>query len=301
MYKARYLKEALALIKNYEKHNLTSDNQTLLSFRINSKINNDKEAERLFYSIENKDLINDDYYKMLFKMYNKEALFEKSFSIIDEIEYNDTTAYKYILYYRASTLMQMGSYESAIVLLDEAIRDIIDTNDNEKNIAQFYRLRALCYYLNGDLDDAKDEISALDQNDGRKIELLLRNEFDLPIDIISKEDLAYYQLLNNYDGTIVYNFIKGLYESKKSSCGVAPEINIGRLIYDLNDIISDLKPNYATKLDSYLINLETPIGRLNEVPTSYFIIDAMPDGKLYNIKPIIPTEDGKKNFKRIRY
>lgn len=301
MYKTRYLKEALLLIRNYEENNLTSVNQTLLNFRINSRINNDAEAERLFYSVEDTSLIHDDYYKMLYKMYNKEALFEKSFDAIETVENYGSTAYKYILYYRAQTLMQMGSFESAIILLDEAIRNIVDSNDNEQNIAQFYRLRALCYYLNGDYDDAKDEIVTLNQNDGRKIELLLRKEFDLPIDKVDKEDSAYYQLLHYYDPTTVLNFIQGLFDSKKSMCGVTANTDLDQLIYNVNKIIKDLEPTYSTKLDSYLINLGRPIGLLDGIPTPYFIVDAMPGGKLYNIKPIIPTEDGKKKFRRVRY
>ena len=336
MYKLRMAKYALSKIGSNEKNNISSVEQQLLSLKINSNINNDAAAQAIYDSIEDPEVIDYQSFRLLLEMYNKEGLFEKSYDIIDLIEYYKKCDDNLILYHQASTLIHQKRYAEAMCLLDEAIYNKksnpkYNQKRDSKEISRFERLLALCMYLDGRLEGSEEVMQDLSFSNGHKIEIFLRKQLRMEDQFHDRENNVYFSLLHNIkdantvsfecqeDGSVdydenlekedqenenwqdwlVYKYIRNMLNSEKSM-GKIESDDLRGLIRVIESGIRKLTPNYSLDSDTYLINLGQPRGIVNNVRTQFVIVETIPGGKLYNIKPVVPTESGKKNFRRLR-
>jgi tetratricopeptide (TPR) repeat protein len=269
-------------------------------------------------------------------MYNKEGLFEKAYDLIDLIDYFDKCDYNLILYHQASTLIHQKRYEEAMCLLDEAIYNK-KSNPNynprrdNKEISRFERLLALCMYLDGRFEGSEEVMQNLSFSNGHKVEIFLRKQLKMEDHNHSEDNNVYYSLLHNkkdpntvtfecqedgsvdYDESLeqsdeeienwqdflVYRYIRNMLNSDKSMGRIESD-DLKGLIKVIENGIKKLTPNYSLDSDTYLINLGQPRGIVNNVRTQFVIVETIPGGRLYNLKPVVPTEDGKKNFRRLR-
>ncbi len=204
-----------------------------------------------------------------------------------------------------SNLMRMYSVEN---LCDKSL-ELYKTFDEAEKIltslikksrkAQYYRLLVLCLYFENKNDEARKILKLIPQ-DATRLDIFLRNELGI-LDLSTyKEVPTHAKLVKNYDYGVVYKQIRNRYNDNSKALYFNDGINIGRFMNDIKDIIGGITPNYRMQSSVYLIDYGKDVATVNSTQTGHFIAETLPNGELINLKPVIPTDEGRQNYQRVR-
>lgn len=283
--------EALLNIKRNMDDGVTSFEQDSLYFDLLTRSNDYKEAESISENVigeNNSGLAN---YLKLIRMYNREYMCDRAIEICDDLE-NKKLANVDILGAEAEALIQLGKYEEAKKVLHKIIRYSLSN--------KFYRLLALCCYLEGDFKTARSIMDTISVNSKSEMDTFLRSKLYKDNQSRYMHDSLFNSLLSGYNLDLVHDK-NGYRLSMPSHMGVLkPEVHRKDFLLKMNDKILYLEPSYVLDRDTYLINYEEEVGLINNKPTKYFIVDAMCGDGVFSIKPVIPTSDAESNFKIVR-
>lgn len=291
--KMKSFKEAIVALEKNEAEGITRKSQDQLYFNLLTKVCDFYGAEQVSKKIVGYSSESLENYLQLTRMYNRLNLCDKSLTIFNEIEESKPNS-MFFKYYKILTLIQLGEYEETINM----IYSILDRYPNE---SRFNTILALCLYLDGDKNAAKSIMNKVPESDGSKKDVFLRKELNLNNSSKKQEDDLYYEMLYGYDFDKVYRVNRRRLCQNNHASGLKKEVNVGRFLSELNSMINDLEPSYKMETDTYLIKYGEDVGYVNNKQTQYFMVDAIPGGQLYTVKPVIPTLEAKKNFQRTRF
>ena len=216
-------------------------------------------------------------------MYCVENLCDKAISTYETL--NDSQkVHSEVIYSKACALVQKGEHLEA--------KELISSIPDEDDKPRYKRLEAYCLYLEGKYDDARHIIEKL-PCDATKIDIFLR--YKLGILDLSKYNVKpeYARVLLNYNFNAVYDLAKNKYgESKfEKAVRINQDVNLGRFVHYMSYAIDGMEPNYTLYRDVYLVDYGVNVATINKIPTSHFVVEAIQNGPLIDLKPVIPTED----------
>ena len=226
-------------------------------------------------------------YRSLITSYQDENLCNKAMKLFKN-ELKDAKDID-ISFVKASTYIQMGKYEEAKNVLRKLMRI--------KKDPFYYRAYAYCLYIEGDIKHAEEMMKMIPPVDNR-LDVYLRYELGLLGSYKIKPQYA--ELLRKYDFSAVYKDIRNRLNNPDKPSRLNDDVNIGRFASEIREIVRSTEPSYTFDKDSYLIDYGKEIATVNGTPTSHFIADAIPGGELLTIKPVIPSNDGRPNYQRVR-
>lgn len=291
-YKMYKIKDALEQVEQNISEGINNKDQDELYYKLLIRTADYYTADQVSKKIVGDSSTGLENYLNLARMNNRLNNCDKALNILDILDEARPMSYHF-MYYRALTLIQMGEYNKA----SNIIYSVIDRYPND---FRFQTILALCFYLDGDKYASKEVLNRIPSCDGTKRDIFLRKELGLDYSSLKPEDDLYSSMINNYDFDKVYKTNRRRLCNNHSN-GLKDGINIGGLISELNYLIKDLEPSYSMESDTYLIKYGEEIGLVNNKETQYLIAEALPNGLIYTIKPVIPTLDSKKNFQRTRF
>lgn len=282
---------SMKAIKKNKDRNLTNGKQESLYFQLGVHYGDFKSAEE-----SAKELINTGGvfslkdYSNLMRMYSVENLCDKSLELYKTLNVDENRDLD-IVYSKACILVQMGKYDEAEKILTSLIK--------KSRKAQYYRLLVLCLYFENKNNEARKILKLIPQ-DATRLDIFLRNELGI-LDLSTyKEVPTHAKLVKNYDYGVVYKQIRNRYNDNSKALYFNDGINIGRFMNDIKDIIGGITPNYRMQSSVYLIDYGKDVATVNSTQTGHIIAETLPNGELINLKPVIPTDEGRQNYQRVR-
>lgn len=284
--------EAIYTIKKNISDGIVSYNQSSLYFELLTRCNDFKEAEIVSKDIVGEDKRGLDNYLKLVRMYNREYLCDKSIELCEYLD-DKKIANIDILAAEAEALIQLGKYEEAKKVLHKVIKHSVYN--------KFYRMLALCCYLEGDLNSARRIMDTINANPKSEIDTFLRNRLYVDDQSCYMHESLFNSLLSGYNFNLVYDHIGYRLSIPSHMSVLEPGINIRDFLLKMNDKILYLDPSYVLDRDTFLVECDEEVGLINDKPTKYFIVDAMCGEGILSVKPVIPTKEAESNFKRVHF
>lgn len=282
--------EAFKLIKDNIQKGVINDKQDSLYFNLCANYcdfyNANEAAQRLIKHRK----INPGEYRKLMMMYNDENMCTKALNLFDSV-YKDKPIFDGMLYCKASSLTQQNRYGEA----KEVLYSLIERDPRPSH----YRLLALISHKENDDKKARFYMSKV-PCENNKLDIYLRYVLGILDMSKYKEYTDYFDLLKNYNIDKVCELQKYRLTNHKKQSRIKDGVDVNKLVYATNEIITSLTPNYSMDKDVYLLNFEKNIALINGEETSFVIANAIPNGNLVNIIPVNPTKDAISEYQRIK-
>ena len=281
--------KAFVSIKDNIKKGLTNTNQEMLYYKLASQYGDFKTVDQLSDKMKGLSSFCSQHFKSLVMAYQNENLCDKAIDLINS-DLVDKSVFEVQLL-KANILIQMKKYKDAKVILERLI---------SRSSNPLYKVSyALCLFNEGNFDEARKIMEKVPTVDNR---LWIYLKYELGILDLSKFKFIppYAKQLENYDFEAVYRDTRNRLSKDDKPYRVNENVNIKKFIYEMKDIVESLNPSYTFDKDTYLIDYGINVAQLNETPTSFFLVDAIPGGNIITMRPVIPSKDGLKNYQRVR-
>lgn len=281
--------KAFVSIKDNIKKGLTNTNQEMLYYKLASQYGDFKTVDQLSDKMKGLSSFCSQHFKPLAMAYQNENLCDKALDLIDS-DLVDKSVFEVQLL-KANILIQMKKYKEAKVVLERLL---------SRSSNPLYKVSyALCLFNEGNFDEARKIMEKVPTVDNR---LWIYLKYELGILDLSEFKFIppYAKQLENYDFEAVYRDTRNRLNKDDKPYRVNENVNIKKFIYEMKDIVESLNPSYTFDKDTYLIDYGINVAKLNETPTSFFLVDAIPGGNMITMRPVIPSKDGLKNYQRVR-